>query len=410
MFCFSFILMPTVFRNFSALKLLDLNRHLHIFERTNARTVLDLAAAPGGFSQVALDQMMLLHYHGMRFFSGDGNYTAHCRSKRQRRVSFDVAYKDTYLCSLPPLVISVDQRPLHSLYASHSVRLQANIEDTAHLHHLVDGALSCTPRDDKSRGLSTSSLHPFLSSSFPKRPIQVVLHDGVSVTPGQHSFSVSYAQNQMVMQLLRFTCELFTRQVASGCWPCMTQCIPCSSSKSHSLSTFTDKVFDPPSKLGKNSPVVKQPCADLSSAVSFPLPVIFLSKVFQSSHFPVVLRAFRSFFRDVAVHVPLVRCENDSFHTKDKKTKRQLEAYVVGSEFRADRWQEYIKSKHLRREKPWKQCHRSPQGFYRIRKESDVLSMPPDAEDVPRGKSFFWRCVGCQQLRSGVNPCPFCAA
>lgn len=410
MYCFSFFLMPTVYRNFSALKLLDLNNHFRIFERTNARTVLDLAAAPGGFSQVALEEMMLLHYRGERFLSVNDNYTAHCRSKRQRRVSFDSAYKDTYLSSLPPLIISVDQRSLHPLYASHSVRLQANIEDTAHLHHLVDGALSCTPRDDKCRGCSTSSLHLLSSPSFFKRPIQVVLHDGVSVTPGQHSFSVSYAQNQMVMQLLRFSCELFTRQVASSCWSNRKECVPFASSISQSFSTSTNRIFTPPSKVGKSAADVKRPCSNLSSTVSFPLPVIFLSKVFQSSHFPAVLRAFRSFFRDVVVHVPLARCENDLFLTKDKKTKPPLEAYVIGSDFRVDRWLHYLKSKHLRREKPRKRCHRSPQDFYSVREKGDVLSMPPDEEDLPRGKSFFWRCVGCQQLRSGANPCPFCAA
>lgn len=406
--------MPTVYRNFSALKLLDIDKRFHIFERTNARTVLDLAGAPGGFSQVALEQMMLLHYHHAPSFSPKAPTPSEHDFSKKRKVASSCFGRDVSLSSLPPLVISVDQRHLHPLHAPHSLRLQANIEDICTLQRLVDAALGNIPAGDACAPptgvLSTTGLSPPV-----KRPVEVVLHDGVCVVAGQNSFSVSYAQNQMVLQVLRFTCQFFSHQLTSGCWtskiassPSLFSAASSSSQESNSLSSGSFSRSRP--LRGTKREDSAHSAANQVPLISFSsqLPVAFVSKVFQSSHFPGVLQAFRTFFNDVAVHTPLIRWKNDFSSTSGTKAMKQLEAYVVANGFRVSKWLQYVKAQRLHGEK---QNHRNAQrersGYSQSKR--DPLSMPPYEEDLSHGKSFFWRCVGCQQLRFGVAPCPSCS-
>lgn len=390
--------MPTVYRNFSALKLLDLDRRFHIFECTNARTVLDLAGAPGGFTQIALDQMMLLHYHNTCGVSSNISVPIECpRPKGKKKRTVQCISKEDGLSFLTPLVISVDQRPIQPLHSPHSVRLQANIEDGDTLHRLVDRALLWKPSEDELPSPSMRCPSSYDRSDLIKRPIQVVLHDGVSVVKGQNSFSVSYAQNRMVMQVLRFTCQMFSHQATSGYWPCNRDSTP------FQKGSMTTRGDQPEARAVPRHPI------------SPSLPVIFVSKVFHSSHFPLVVRAFRRFFNDVHVHTPLVHPNNGSSQYGEKKIKKPLETYLVAREFRVDKWLQYIKNQRLHGERVNRQYHHALPNSSSIRSygtkiKGDVLSMPPNVEDLPHGKSFFWRCVGCQQLRSGAAPCPLCSS
>lgn len=336
--------MPTVFRSNSALKLVELSFHFPIFH--HARTVLDLAAAPGGFSQVALEQMSLMCYQPTSVREGGG------RSDRERRSSSS---------PLEPLVIAVDQRDIWPLHGLHTIH-QLNIQHTGLLHRCVANSLDLASP-------------PGISSSLPsrRRVVDVVLHDGVSVHSGQDDFSVFYAQNQMVLQILRFSCELFTRQSDLNV-------LPVGDNYRHSQKGRAPE--------GRHNFAVQAP-----SACRLPvLPVFFVSKVFRSSQLDLVMEAFRTFFQHVQQYRP------------SATPASSLETYVIANGFRSHRWREYEEAKRKGPEvfRLWSR-HKKWKG------RRDVFSLPPSVHDLPRGKQFIWKCVGCQELRFGVSNCPLCS-
>eukprot|EP00796_Vickermania_ingenoplastis_P003656 gene3656-2590_t len=284
--------MPTVFRSASALKLVELDDRFRIFS-AHARTVLDLAAAPGGFSQVALERMHLLHQQNG---------------------------------GLQPMVVAVDQRRLHPLPGLQSIR--ADIKSTDSLYRSIFAALE-VPSE--------------FSSSASRRAIDVVLHDGVSVAAGQEAFSVSYAQNQLVLQMLRLSCELFA---ARG-----------------------------PVSYGVHYPKRKQPAVCGRVA---PVPVVFVTKVFHSPHQPLLQEALGTFFS----HVQL--CRPAATH------QDSMETYAVARGFRSTRWVQYLALKR----KLWHPLQggdRSGKGRPAWMRR-DVFSLAPLDVDLPRGRQFVWRC------------------
>lgn len=280
--------MPSVFRSHSALKLVELDERFNIFRRARATTVLDLAAAPGGFSQVAMERMHCLRMKGMNAMD-----------------------------SLPPMVISVDQRAIAPLHGAHAV-VRGNIQDSEGLRRHLDQLLSA----------------PSFSPSGGRRPVEVVLHDGVSVAPGQHAFSLQYAQNQMLLHVLRLSCQLFAEQA---------------------------------------------PALELDRGRPPPLPYVFVSKAFRSSRLQQLLETCQTFFSFAAAHRPTA--------TPSSST----ELYIVAYGFRSLRYERYVRE--------------SAGGGGKRR---NLFSFPPLEADLPRGKDFVWRCVGCQQLRSGTAACPRC--
>ncbi|KAG8338773.1 putative FtsJ like methyltransferase [Trypanosoma vivax] len=145
----------TTFRCRSAYKLLELDESLNIFT-DDCRTVVDLAAAPGGFSQVALQRMRM----------GSG------------------------MNKLNPLVVAVDRRSIEPLSGLCAIKCDINHHSSV-VRHVVDALKQET-------GAGNGGRH-----------VDVVLHDGVSVGRWQSAFSVTYGQNQMVMGALRLACSIF---------------------------------------------------------------------------------------------------------------------------------------------------------------------------------------------------------
>ncbi|AAZ11008.1 rRNA methyltransferase, putative [Trypanosoma equiperdum] len=147
-----------MYRCRSAYKLLELDDKFSLFGGC-CRTVVDLAAAPGGFSEVALQRMTAAE---------------------------DVTSRPP----VKPLVIAFDTRPMKAARDLHVV--QCNINDHKRVIASVEEFI-------QRRGVGDGA----------DRQVDVVLHDGVSVAKSHSAFSVTYAQNQMAVGALRLACALF---------------------------------------------------------------------------------------------------------------------------------------------------------------------------------------------------------
>ncbi|GET91062.1 hypothetical protein, conserved [Leishmania tarentolae] len=254
-----------MYRCQSALKLAEINDHYRIFHRFRPSTVVDLAAAPGGFAQVALELMRLPENE----------------SKSE----------------LPPIVIAVDQRPIDPMPGLVTVR--GNILQHHRILKTVQAALSLRRAPTTGPLSMSSSAH----TAPPTRSVDMVLHDGVSVVKGQRAFSVTYAQNQMALSTLLLACKLFQRY---GSVPDLsTDVVP------HRLSKPGGRV--------SYSTSAPQP----SSAV---LPVCFVSKVLQCNHFAQVLAATQALFRHVKTF-KLVSSRPESLERYVVATHFQLAAW-----------------------------------------------------------------------------------
>ncbi|KAG5471290.1 hypothetical protein LSCM1_01364 [Leishmania martiniquensis] len=161
-----------MYRCQSALKLIELHDRYEIFHRFRPSTVVDLAAAPGGFAQAALELMHLP--------------------------------KNAPHSGLPPLVIAVDQRPIDPMPGLVAVR--GDILQHQQILRAVEGVFS----DATAPGTRPPPLLSCAASAAPlARSVDMVFHDGVSVVKGQRAFSVTYAQNQMALSALLLASKLF---------------------------------------------------------------------------------------------------------------------------------------------------------------------------------------------------------
>ncbi|CCW65407.1 unnamed protein product [Phytomonas sp. EM1] len=250
----------------SALKLVELDHKFKIFCRNGCRTVVDLAAAPGGFSQVALE--------GMNKY----------RDRHHHR-NLD------HLSPLKPLVLAVDLRPIEPI--ADEVRiLRCNV-----LHHreLIRQLRPFLNHSNANPYAATEDIERARSVTQAPTPraVDVVLHDGVSVVAGQHAFSVTYAQNQMVLSALLFACKVFS--------------------------------FSPFAPSARETAEGDRPrFRPLSGGV-------FVSKLMHSTHLPKVLTATRRFFRRVHLHKPSA-CRAES-----------LETYLIAEDFLRPRWETYLR-------------------------------------------------------------------
>lgn len=153
-----------MYRCQSAHKLAELDAKFGIFKRAGCNTTLDLAAAPGGFAQVALERM-----------------TA-------------AAAAATVVPARPsPMVIGVDLRPIEPLPGLVTVR--CNI---LHHHEICKHVRRVMDADQRA---STGA-----RGSPRGRAVKVITHDGVSVVQGQRALSVTYSQNQMTLSALQLAC------------------------------------------------------------------------------------------------------------------------------------------------------------------------------------------------------------
>ncbi|CUG02898.1 Hypothetical protein, putative [Bodo saltans] len=151
-------------------KLAEIDDMFHLFSDASAvRVVLDLAAAPGSFTQVAVQRML------------------------------DAQRDDD---GVDPLAIAVDLQKIKPM--SHSHTLRCNILDHTRIRKEVHRILTAE-RHARRKLLNDQS------SSLFHAP-QVVLHDGVSIVDGQSELSVTYAQTNMAMGSLKFATELFSQE------------------------------------------------------------------------------------------------------------------------------------------------------------------------------------------------------
>lgn len=269
----------------SALKLLELNQCFHIFDSFHPQTVLDLAAAPGGFAQVSLELMK-------------------ADAKRSTLKHFT---------TLSPVVIAVDQRPIAPMSGMTSI--QGNILRHDLLLQRLNSELKKLEKQDAKRATMTSKLpaviqtaHGSSTLTLPRRDISLVLHDGVSVVTGQHAFSVTYAQSSMVLSMLLLACSVFAQYGPS--------LPPISSAPSGTTSSRH------PPRHGND--IDHHRCRHVSRPP--PLPVCFVTKVLESSHLPRVLKATKLLFRNVDMWKP------------PTSKKDSLETYLVASHFYSERW------------------------------------------------------------------------
>ncbi|CBZ29122.1 conserved hypothetical protein [Leishmania mexicana MHOM/GT/2001/U1103] len=232
-----------MYRCQSALKLVEINDRYRIFHRFRPSTVVDLAAAPGGFAQVALELMHLP--------------------------------ENAPKSALSPMVVAVDQRPIDPMPGLVVVR--GNILQHQRILRTVQSALSLmrAPPTSPPRVLSSAHTAP------QTRCVDMVLHDGVSVVKGQRAFSVTYAQNQMALSSLLLGSKLFQRHGLISDLP--TDAVPHRSSNPEGL-------------ISRSTSAPRS-----SSAV---LPVCFVSKVLQSDHFAQVLAATQALFCHVQAFKP----------------------------------------------------------------------------------------------------------
>ncbi|ESL08991.1 hypothetical protein TRSC58_03296 [Trypanosoma rangeli SC58] len=147
-----------MYRCRSAHKLLELDAVFQIFAPPCC-TVVDLAAAPGGFAEVALERM--------------------------------ARAAATSAAGPRPVVVAFDNRPIEPMQGL--LPVVCDIND----HRRVMAHTSSLLRGMQGAG------------GGPERAVHVVLHDGVSVVKAQSSFSVTYGQNQMALGALRLACSFF---------------------------------------------------------------------------------------------------------------------------------------------------------------------------------------------------------
>ncbi|CCW71608.1 unnamed protein product [Phytomonas sp. Hart1] len=309
----------TKYRCQSAFKLVELDRKFKIFCKDGCRTVIDLAAAPGGFTQVALEGM-------------NRNYIGN-------RTNIGIKNNISRLYRLKPLVIAVDSRPIEPI--ANEIRiLRCNV-----LHHRkLIKQLNPLLKFNNDEICTISNSNANNPNSIMHRAVDVVLHDGVSVVAGQHAFSVTYAQNQMVLSALLLACKAF----------------------SLALPSFTN------SKLSH-------------SAFSSSSGGVFVSKLMRSIHLEKVLATTRRFFRQVHLHKP------------SASRKESLETYLIAEDFMSDKWDAYLHDFTLFKG-----------SGQRRRCISNPFSLPPDTKDVRRGMAVVWVCLGCGQMRTSCAPCPTC--
>lgn len=153
----------STYRCQSAHKLLELDDRFSLFKRSRCNTVLDLAAAPGGFAQVALERMSALSPGA----------------------------------ALPsPKVIGVDLRPIDPLPGLVAVRCDI-LRHQDVLRRVRDELALEEGEGEGEEDVGAA-----------RRSIGVVLHDGVSVVRGQRACSVTYGQCQMAMSALQLACAV----------------------------------------------------------------------------------------------------------------------------------------------------------------------------------------------------------
>jgi 23S rRNA U2552 (ribose-2'-O)-methylase RlmE/FtsJ len=156
-------------------KLAEIDDQFHLFWNPNSvRVVLDLAAAPGSFTQVAVKRMQQAQ-------SSSSSQLLHHR--------------------VDPLAIAVDLQKMQPMPHCHMLR--CNVLDHARIRKELHRIFTAE-RHARRKVLDGD----FTLFHAP----QVVLHDGVSLVDGQSELSVTYSQTNMAMGSLKLAAELFSQE------------------------------------------------------------------------------------------------------------------------------------------------------------------------------------------------------
>jgi 23S rRNA U2552 (ribose-2'-O)-methylase RlmE/FtsJ len=247
------------FRCRAAEKLLEIDDAFQLFhDPRRVRVVLDLAAAPGSFSQVAVDGML----------RASDAFAATTSSGKLSR-------------AMDPVVIAVDLQRIHPI--SHCHILRCNILDHARIRRETHRVLAAERRRVTDR-------HPigFDEASQLLHSPQIVLHDGVSVVDGQHELSVTYAQSNMAMGALRLATDMFHAEMRRQFGP----------------QDQRDRC-DGQNDARDRSVYLEQ------TRTTVPASFSFVTKLMPSVHFNAVLQQARRCFRSVDVVRPRA-CREDS--------------------------------------------------------------------------------------------------
>ncbi|KPA73887.1 hypothetical protein ABB37_09504 [Leptomonas pyrrhocoris] len=341
-----------MYRCQSAHKLVELDARFHLFARFHPHTVVDLAAAPGGFAQVALERM---------------------------QSAAPQAPSSSPVIEPPPMVIAVDQRPIQPLPGLVTVR--GNILQHQQMLQSVQRTLHPTP----SRSSAAADVGP-------PRTVDMVLHDGVSVVKGQHAFSVTYAQNQMALSTLLLASKMFL------------QFGPAHDKGETRKGNRTEREMKPhtDSPSSSNATTPGNRTAPSAHPTSATLPVCFVSKLLRSLHSAQVVAATSALFRYVSVVKPQAsRAESQ-------------ETYIVAMHFQPHRWQQLVNFErhHGHREAETRERSRSKwmPKRHSLEINPSLFSMPPAVEDCGDARRMVWSCLGCGRTCMGVQPCVQCGA
>lgn len=345
---------------------MELNREFHLFPRA-VDTVVDLAAAPGGFSQVALQSIDSSRRKGVQRFKGRVNRGS--LGARNHANALTTPWRD-------PLVVAIDSRGMVPL--KHVQVVQADVLDHDTVRRRVFEALSTQAAADRdaielSRSkVSTNQENRVGEKAIPilTRKVQVVLHDGVSVVPGQSKYSVTYAQNHMALAALKLALSMYGVE-------------------------NTAKIPAQPSlrNLSANSPGLNTAGSSDHAMRSSndPRSIAFVSKTLTSPHMDRLVDVCRVFFGRVHIYRPSATSEGS------------LEQYVVA---------QGLKLKQLAALEQGMMSGldplRSAQSKERRPIGSHLFSMAPRTEDVSSGNQVVWFCFGCMQRRFGAEGCQQC--
>lgn len=358
------------------------------------RCTVDLAAAPGGFSQVAVERMS------------------------QQLSPQEVASLSPSSASSRCLCIAVDLQRIYKPIAQ-TVTVQANILDHHRLNRIVSDSLNVFRSAHRSRSLQSRKEDKETEQHWrsdegmfdPRRDEeddlallapQVVLHDGVSVAEGHHALSVQFAQTSMALSCMRWSVDQFLAHRETRMYYAQekqrrrTEVAAAGNSLCLSESDDSD-VFSSPPPVSANDDVE----GDSSLVITTAVDEVFVTKAMHCAHFDQLLRAARRWFRRVDVWKP----------PSSRPDSRETYLVCRGVHLPSARNTSSVKGGFDSHGRPKHSHHRktaagamSELGVMRRRE----FSLCPRPEDISGERQVIWHCHGCKKPRSGPFPCPEC--
>ncbi len=334
------------YRSHAAHKLLELDDKLDVFGHRPGGTAVDLAAAPGGFAQVAVERMN----RAQRSLSPVAGSAQHGTGSPRRAMpsASQLAAQPTRPPPLhpPSLVIAFDLQQIRPLPGVVSHR--CSILNTLRVASLVRQTLAAHP-----------------AAAWPS----VVLHDGVSTGEGQQGLSATYAQNNMALVAMKIAVSLLTKS------PVLTA-LPPSRGRDAAAAAVAPVFASRGGGTGARE-----------AAVAFRHAACFVTKAMHSRHYNQLLDTARVFFESVDVWKP----------PSSKAMSR--ETYIVARRLRPSAVEDFRRITNS--------CRGADSSGAAA--TAGLFSLPPGKEDVAPGRQAVWMCHRCEQMRSGCTACARCS-